>query len=154
MTPEATPADALDAVTRFFDRMRAFDWDSMAACLADDVVRVGPYRDIKNGRDEYRDFLAETIEAIDDYRQDVQRIWADGARAVAQLSETMNVDGRPRRTDEAIVLDLGPDGLIHRVEVYLQRSYFVGDEPDIVRNTKSIGAPAGADLEDRENAWR
>lgn len=125
---------AVATVTRFFSCMGAGDWDAMAACLAPDVVRVGPYRDVKSGRDDYRSFLAETIEALDGYHLDVQRVWSDGGRAVAQLSETLTVDGRPRRTDEAIVCDLGPDGLIHRVEVYLQRGYFVDDEPDIPRD--------------------
>jgi ketosteroid isomerase-like protein len=124
---------AITTVTRFFDRMGAFDWDAMAACVAEDVTRVGPYRDVKSGRQDYRDFLAATIEALDGYVLDVQRIWSDGERAMAQLSETLNVDGRPRRTDEAIVLDLGPDGLIHRVEVYLQRAYFVDEEPEVPR---------------------
>lgn len=124
---------AIATVTRFFDRMGAFDWDAMAACVAEDITRVGPFRDVKTGRDDYRDFLAATIEALDGYRLDVQRIWSDGERAVAQLSETLDVDGRPRRTDEAIVLDLGPDGLIHRVEVYLQRAYFVDEEPEVPR---------------------
>ena len=120
-------------VARFFDRMGAFDWDAMATCVAPDVVRVGPYRDVKTGRDDYRDFLAATITALEGYRLDVQRIWTDGARAVAQLSEPLRVDGRMRRTDEAIVCDLGADGLIRRVEVYLQRGYFVDDEPEIHR---------------------
>lgn len=113
--------------------MGAFDWDAMAACVAPDVVRVGPYRDVKQGRDDYRDFLAETIAALEGYGLDVQRIWTDGSRAVAQLSETLVVDGRRRRTDEAIVCDLDADGLICRVEVYLQRGYFVDDEPEIAR---------------------
>jgi ketosteroid isomerase-like protein len=125
---------AVETVTRFFDRMGAMDWDAMAECVAEDVDRVGPFRDQKQGRRDYRDFLAATIEALDGYRLDVQRIWSDGAHAVAQLSETLTVDGRPRRTDEAIVLDLGPDGLIHRVEVYLQRAYFVDDEDEIRRD--------------------
>ena len=56
-----------------------------------------------------------------------------GTHVVAQLSETLTMDGRPRRTDEAIVLDIGPDGLIARVEVYLQKAYFVDDEPEIIR---------------------
>jgi ketosteroid isomerase-like protein len=132
----AGPDRTVETVTRFFDRMRAFDWDAMAACLATDVTRVGPHRDVKQGRTEYRDFLAETIEAISGYHQDIQRIWSDGDHAVAQLSETMDVDGRPRRTDQAIVLDLGPDGLINRVEVYLQRAYFVEDEAEIARETR------------------
>lgn len=126
-------AGATATVTRFFDRMGAFDWDAMAACLATDVVRVGPYRDVKAGRQEYRDFLAATISALDGYVLEVQRVWSDGTHAVAQLRETMVVDGRPRRTDEAIVCDVGDDGLITRVEVYLQRGYFADDEPDIAR---------------------
>ena len=133
MAAGADPDRAVEVATRFFDRMRSFDWDAMAACLAEDVTRVGPYRDVKQGRDDYRNFLAATIEALDGYRQEVQRIWSDGDHAVAQLSETLNVDGRPRRTDQAIVLDLGADGLIHRVEVYLQRAYFVDDEETIAR---------------------
>jgi ketosteroid isomerase-like protein len=124
---------AVATVTRFFERMAAFDWDAMAACVAEDVLRVGPFRDVKSGRDDYRDFLATTIEALEHYRLDLQRVWSDGERAVAQLSETLDVDGRPRRTDEAIVLDVGHDGLITRVEVYLQRGYFVDDEDEIAR---------------------
>ena len=128
----AGPDRTVETVTRFFDRMRVFDWDAMAACLATNVTCVGPYRDVKQGRTDYRDFLAETIEAISGYHQDIQRIWSDGDHAVAQLSETMDVDGRPRRTDQAIVLDLGPDGLINRVEVYLQRADFVEIRLNIV----------------------
>jgi len=124
---------AIATVSLFFDRMGAFDWDAMAACVAEDITRVGPFRDVKSGRQDYRDFLAATIEALDGYVLDVQRIWSDGECAVAQLSETLLVEGRPRRTDEAIVLDLGPDGLIHRVEVYLQRAYFVDHEPEVPR---------------------
>ncbi len=120
-------------VTRFFTAMAAGEWDAMAECLAVDVVRVGPFRDVEVGRADYRDFLATTIGALEGYRLDLQRVWSDGERAVAQLSETMEVGGRPRRTDEAIVCDLGPDGLIRRVEVYLQRGYFTADEPDIDR---------------------
>jgi ketosteroid isomerase-like protein len=127
------PERAIETVTRFFDRMGAFDWDAMAACVAEDVERVGPFRDEKQGRTDYRDFLAAVIGSLAGYRLDVQRIWSDGAHAVAQLSETLDVDGHARRTDEAIVLDIGPDGLITRVEVYLQRAYFVDDEDEIRR---------------------
>ena len=128
-----TPEEAVAVAARFFDRMGSFDWEAMGACVAEDVARVGPYRDQKSGRDDYQRFLAETIEALEDYRLDVQRIWSDGTHVVAQLSETLTMDGRPRRTDEAIVLDIGPDGLIARVEVYLQKAYFVDDEDEIIR---------------------
>ena len=130
-----TADDAVAIAARFFDRMGHFDWEAMGACVAEDVERVGPYRDQKAGRADYQQFLAATIEALDGYRLDVQRIWSDGTHVVAQLSETLTMEGRPRRTDEAIVLDIGPDGLIARVEVYLQRAYFVDDEDEIVRSS-------------------
>ena len=129
----STPEEAAAVAARFFDRMGHFEWEAMGACVAEDVARVGPYRDQKSGREDYQQFLAETIEALDGYRLDVQRIWSDGTHVVAQLSETLDWEGRPRRTDEAIVLDIGADGLIARVEVYLQKAYFVDDEPEIVR---------------------
>jgi ketosteroid isomerase-like protein len=127
------PDEAVAVAARFFDRMGHFDWEAMGACVAENVDRVGPFRDQKSGRADYQQFLAETIEALDGYRLDVQRIWSDGTHVVAQLSETLTMEGRPRRTDEAIVLDIGPDGLISRVEVYLQKAYFVDDEDEIVR---------------------
>ena len=131
----STPDEAVAIAARFFDRMGHFDWEAMGACVAEDVEGVGPYRDQKAGREDYQQFLAETIEALDDYHLDVQRIWSDGTHVVAQLSETLTMEGRPRRTDEAIVLDIGDDGLIARVEVYLQQAYFVDDEAEIVRPT-------------------
>lgn len=116
------------AVRRFLGHMAAGEWDAMAACVAEDVVRAGPFGDVKAGRDDYRAFLAETIEAIDGYRMDVTRVWGDDRLVTAELSETMDVDGRPRRTDESLVFDLGDDGLITRVAVYLQTGQFI-DEP-------------------------
>ena len=74
---------AHETVSRFFAHMAAGEWDAMAACVAPDVVRVGPFRDVKQGRDDYRDFLAETISALEGYHLDVQRIWTDGERATS-----------------------------------------------------------------------
>jgi ketosteroid isomerase-like protein len=128
-----TSDQAVAIAARFFDRMGHFDWEAMGACVTEDVARVGPFRDQKAGRADYQQFLAETISALEDYSLDVQRIWSDGRHVVAQLSESMTMEGRRRRTDEAIVLDIGDDGLIARVEVYLQKAYFVDDEDEIVR---------------------
>ena len=38
--------------------LAAHAWDDVAACLAPDVERIGPYRDIVRGRDAYAEFLA------------------------------------------------------------------------------------------------
>ena len=44
-----TPEEAVAVAARFFDRMGHFDWEAMGACVAEDVARVGPYRDQKAG---------------------------------------------------------------------------------------------------------
>jgi hypothetical protein len=41
--------------------------------------------------------------------------------AVAELSETMDVDGGPLETPEALVFDLDAAGQIARIAVYIQR---------------------------------
>ena len=122
----ASAADErVNTVTRFLDRMAHGDWDAMAACVAPDVVRIGPYRDVVRGRDAYRTFLAEVISALEGYRMDVSRIWSDGDCAAAELAEEMDIDGQRRRTDEAVTFDFDDDGLISRVAVYLQPSYLL-----------------------------
>ena len=37
--------DAGTVVERYLERLVAHDWEAMAACLAEDVVRVGPFGD-------------------------------------------------------------------------------------------------------------
>jgi hypothetical protein len=116
--------DHVTRVSTFLDRMGSQDFDGMAAHVADDVTRVGPFRDVKQGRAAYRDFLAEVIPALPGYEMEVYRVWADDERATAELAETSLVDGRKRRTEEALTFEFAPDGLISRVGVYIQSSWY------------------------------
>ncbi len=54
---------ACDAVRRYLDALAAHDWDALAATLAPDVHRIGPYGDVYDGREPYAQFLrtAETV---------------------------------------------------------------------------------------------
>jgi uncharacterized protein (TIGR02246 family) len=104
--------------------MAAHDWTAMGACLADDVVRVGPYGDTYTGRDAYVSFIAALLPTLPDYAMDVQRVTFDttSSVAVAELSETVTVDGAPLVTPEALVFDLDPaSGLIRRIQVFIQQ---------------------------------
>ena len=113
----------MSVVERYLDRMVAHDWHGVAATLAVDVVRNGPYRDDFHGRDDYVAFLRSTFAWMQDYEMRVARVWGDDdGRVCAELSETVTLDGKRLRTDEAIVFDLR-DGLIGRVQVFLQRSH-------------------------------
>jgi hypothetical protein len=116
--------DHVAHVTTFLDRMRTFDFDGMAACVSEDVERIGPFRDVKRGRAEYRDFLAETIRGLPEYGMEIYRVWSDGSLATAELAEMAVVDGRLRRTEEALTFEFAPDGLISKVGVYIQSSWY------------------------------
>ena len=114
-------AFARDVVQRYLDGLAAADWDAVAASLAPDVERIGPYRDAVSGRERYAEFLQNTITALSGYVLVVADVIADGNRVAVELSETVD-DGNDRlHTDETVVFDIA-DGLISRVAVYLQTS--------------------------------
>jgi ketosteroid isomerase-like protein len=45
-----------DIVERYLDAIVSHDWDVVAECVADDIVRVGPFGDRYDGRDDYLAF--------------------------------------------------------------------------------------------------
>jgi ketosteroid isomerase-like protein len=113
----------VSAVERYLAALPAHDWATVRACLAPAVVRIGPYNDVYRGRDQYAQFLAETVEALPGYEMDVERVVHHDGSALVELSETIDEpDGSRLRTAEAIVFDLDGDGLITRVAVYLRAS--------------------------------
>jgi ketosteroid isomerase-like protein len=125
LTPDARrlleEALAMDVVQRYLEALFSVDEARIAATLAPDVERIGPYRDIYRGRAEYATFLATTIGALEDYHLAVARYHVAGNVVTVELSETVS-DGDGRlRTDEAVVFDTA-DGLITRVAVFLQTS--------------------------------
>jgi ketosteroid isomerase-like protein len=110
-----------DVVERFLAAMVAHDWDAMGSCLADDVVRVGPYLDTYRGRDEYVAFISALLPTLPGYAMDVARVVTAGSVVTAQLAETVDdPTGAPLRTPEALVFDLADDGRIARIEVFIQ----------------------------------
>ena len=110
-------------VDRFLDRMVAHDWDGMAACVADDIERVGPFGDVYRGKADYVAFIAGLLPTLAGYAMKVGRVVEVGPVAVAELTET--VDGVD--TPEALVFDLDDNGLIARIAIYIQHA---GLEPE------------------------
>ena len=100
--------------------MVAHDWDAMAACVTDDLVRTGPFCDTYRGKDEYVAFISKLMPQLGDYAMKVDRVvYADGV-AVAELTES--VDGTD--TPESLVFDFADDGRIARISIYIQRPEF------------------------------
>jgi ketosteroid isomerase-like protein len=114
-------AFARDVVHRYLAGLAAGDWAALAATLAPDIERIGPYRDVFRGRAAYAQFLETTVSALSGYELVVAGVIADGARVAVELRETVDDGGTRLHTDETVVFDVR-DGLIARVAVYLQTS--------------------------------
>jgi ketosteroid isomerase-like protein len=115
-------SDAAATVERYLAALRAHDWEALGACLETDVERLGPYNDVYRGRKPYVAFLAETLRALKGYELSVSRLVVTRDVVVAELSETVDTGAGRRCTEEAVVFDLSPAGLIRRVGVFLRRS--------------------------------
>ncbi|MDE3087533.1 MAG: nuclear transport factor 2 family protein [Acidobacteriota bacterium] len=108
-------------VERYLEAVVGHDWEALTSCLAEDVVRVGPFGDAYTPRDPYVAFLAGLMPGLPGYSMRVDRVTYAGNRAFAELSETVEVDGAPLETPEALVFDLDDEGLIARIGIYIQR---------------------------------
>ncbi|HXP32983.1 MAG TPA: nuclear transport factor 2 family protein [Acidimicrobiales bacterium] len=113
--------DPTEIVQRYLDRLVAHDWEAMAACLAEDVVRVGPFGDTYTPRDRYVAFLSELMPALPGYSMGIDRVVGSGRTVVVELTEIVEIDGAPLETPEALVFDLDKRDRITHIAIYIQR---------------------------------
>jgi ketosteroid isomerase-like protein len=109
-------------VERYLNAIIGHDWDAFAACLSDDgFERVGPWGDTYRGKADYVAFIADLMPRLPGYEMRVDRVTysADRRTATVELSETVEVDGKPHPTPEALVFDLDGDQ-IRRIQVFIQ----------------------------------
>jgi len=107
---------------RYFESLRSHDWASLADCLAEDVHRTGPYLDVVEGKRAYVDFLSKKLPTLPNYGLTVARIRTIGeSSAVAELKETVDVEGTAKDFPEAIFFDFDADGRILRVDIYVKK---------------------------------
>jgi ketosteroid isomerase-like protein len=109
-------------VERYLNAIIGHDWDAFAACLSDDgFERVGPWGDTYRGKADYVAFIADLMPRLPGYEMRVDRVTysADRCTATVELSETVEVDGKPHPTPEALVFDLDGDQ-IRRIQVFIQ----------------------------------
>ncbi|MDT5092827.1 MAG: hypothetical protein QOH60_2190, partial [Mycobacterium sp.] len=111
----------VDIVESYVDAIATHDWRVVDECIADDIVRVGPYGDRSAGRGDYLVFIADLMPKLPGYAMKVERVtYVGDARVYAELSETVELDGKPMRTPEVLVFELAGDGRIARVDVFIQ----------------------------------
>jgi len=119
-------------VERYLDAIIDHDWDALAACLSDDgFTRVGPWGDEYADKAEYVAFIADLMPKLPGYEMRVDRVTysADGRLAAVELTETVEVEGKPHRTPEALVFDVDGErehARIRRIQVFIQT---LGVEP-------------------------
>ena len=111
----------MDVIERYVAALAAFDWDAFGACLADDVVRVGPFNDVRTPKGEYLTFLRELMPTLPNYSVELHRATYAGKVAVAELSETMDIGGQSTTIGEALVLDLDDDDRIRRIDIFIKQ---------------------------------
>ena len=110
-----------DIVELYLDAIASHDWDVVDECIADDIIRVGPYGDRYSGRHDYMAFIADLMPKLPGYAMKLDRVtYVGDARAYAELNETVELDGKPMHTPEVLVFELNGDGRIARVDVFIQ----------------------------------
>ena len=107
-------------VETYLEKMVAHDFEAMAGCLAEDVVRVGPYGDTYTPRHPYVAMLSKLMPALPGYSMEISRVTVLDRIVLVELSETVEFDGAPLVTPEALVFDLNDDGLISHIAIYIQ----------------------------------
>jgi limonene-1,2-epoxide hydrolase len=121
MAPSSSPPGSV--ATRYLEALARLDWDEVTACLAPDVLRHGPYGDDYRGVPAYLAFLQETMPALPGYRLDIDRVTdLDSWRALVELRETIEIDGRPLVTWECLVFDVDADGLLEEIAIYIRQA--------------------------------
>lgn len=107
----------------YLEAVSGHDWDAAGGLLSDDVSRTGPFGDTYAGRDPYLEFLRRVMTSLQGYRMDIERVieGSGGRTAVAELTETVEMDGAAVATPEALVFDVDADDLIRSIRIYIRQ---------------------------------
>jgi hypothetical protein len=108
-------------VERYLKAVVDHDWPALEQCLAEDVVRVGPFGDTYSPRGPYLEFISGLMPTLEGYSMEIDRVVYAGDVAVAELTETVDMGGTVYVTPEALVFDLDSDGLISKVDIFIKR---------------------------------
>jgi len=114
-------------VERYLETLQEQNWEALGATLSPkEFRRIGPFCDTLTSKTEYVKFLEGIVSALGQYGVRTRRIvagdGADGSTAVyAEINESFIANGSKMDFPEVLVFDIGADGLITRVQVYMMR---------------------------------
>jgi hypothetical protein len=110
------------SVTRYHEAMEAHDWAALRSTLADGFTRVGPYPEhVFADPDAYTAFLADLLPGLRGHEVVITRQTEAGDVVHVELTETVELEGRPSTVRVCAAFTLAPDGLIRHVEVFVRR---------------------------------
>jgi SnoaL-like domain len=114
---------ARSVVTRYLRAVARQDWDQVSGCLADDVLRRGPYGDDFRGATTYIAFLQRTMVSLPGYRMDVDKVSClRDHRVMVELRETIDLDAGPLVTFECLVFAINSEGLLEEISIYIRQA--------------------------------
>ena len=118
-----TASGAGAVVRRYLDAVAAHDWDAAGDCLSQDVLRIGPFGDAYQGREQYLAFLSHLVPTLAGYRMEIERVLAAGTAGtvVAQLTETVEMDGKTVVTPESLIFEFDEHDAIREIRIYIQQ---------------------------------
>jgi hypothetical protein len=115
-------------VERYLEALREQNWEALGATLSPkEFRRTGPFCDTLTSTTEYIKFLAGVVPTLGQYEVRRRRIvtgdGADGSSATvyAEITESFVANGTKMDDPEVLVFDVGADGLITQVQVYIMR---------------------------------
>lgn len=118
-----TVSGAVAVVERYLEAVAAHDWDAAGECLSPEVERTGPFGDVYRGRGPYLAFLSQLMPTLNGYHMEIERVLpaGRGGTVVAQLTETVELAGKPAVTPESLIFELDDQNTIREIRIYIQQ---------------------------------
>lgn len=110
----------MSVVDDYLAALARHDWPALRATLSDDrLVRIGPFCDRVEDADAYVEFLRKVMRALKGYSLHIERSSSIDDRTFVELSEHLEVQGRPTEYPECVLFEVGRDGKINDVRVFM-----------------------------------
>jgi hypothetical protein len=110
------------AVEEYLSAFAARDWERFAAVLSTEgLMRIGPFMDVIETREDYVDFLSKLMPTLVNYEVRVDRVSEIGPkRFLVELSEIFDVNGVRTEYPQADVFEVDPAGKINGVSIFIK----------------------------------
>jgi hypothetical protein len=112
----------LAAVEEYLRAFSVRDWEAFGAILSDErLLRVGPFMDAIESKDDYVEFLRNLMPTLINYEVRVDRVSQTGPkRFLVELSEIFDVNGVRSEYPQADLFEVDEAGKICGVSIFMK----------------------------------